>query len=228
LTYGSQAGADRELASNEVRPAGRAAGLCVVIGEPHTFRSEFVEVWGTPGHHSLMVGTNIKPTNVIAHDEDDVWFCLPLLQWGRLSHKGQQNQYRYARPRPLLKIFHDCPFYFLTESNAIHCTQRVIGTRIGIAFYRAHPVHNGCSTDPCNGMSHRAALAWRSGLARIELTSGPVGFTVTFRCLRRVSGSRPRDTRPCGSNDHDQKWCAFWSLPLREFLCTNISRRPEG
>jgi len=66
----------------------------------------------------------------------------------------------------------------------------VIGTRIGIAFYPAHPEHNGCSTDPCNGTSHRAALACRSGLARIEPTSGPVGVMVTFvvcgECLEVV------------------------------------------
>ena len=44
LADGRQAGADRELAGDEVGPAGRAARLGVVVGEQHPLGGEPVEV----------------------------------------------------------------------------------------------------------------------------------------------------------------------------------------
>src|SRR5678815_2828 len=48
LTNRGHARADRQLAGDEVRPAGRATRLGVIIGEEHSFLGDLVEVRGSP------------------------------------------------------------------------------------------------------------------------------------------------------------------------------------
>ena len=66
------AGADRQLAGDEVRAARRAARLGVVVGEQHAFGGELVEVRRPPGHHAAVVGADVPHADVVAHDDDDV------------------------------------------------------------------------------------------------------------------------------------------------------------
>ncbi len=97
LAHGGQARADRQLAGNEVGPAGRAARLGVVVGEHHPFMGETVEIGSLAGHHATVVGANVKPADVVAHDEDDV----RLLARGGFLHSsvvGQSNELRLRRP----------------------------------------------------------------------------------------------------------------------------------
>ena len=49
------AGADGQLAGDEVRATRRATRLRVVVGEQHAFLGELVEVRRPPGHHAAMV-----------------------------------------------------------------------------------------------------------------------------------------------------------------------------
>ncbi len=68
------AGANRQFAGDEVRAASRATCLGVIIGEQHAFLGKLVEVRRPPGHHAAMVGADVPHADVIAHDEEDVWF----------------------------------------------------------------------------------------------------------------------------------------------------------
>ena len=77
LTDGRQAGADRDLAGDEVRPARRAARLGIVVGEHHALRGQLVEVGRLAGHDAAMVGADVEPADIVAHDDEDVG----LLGW---------------------------------------------------------------------------------------------------------------------------------------------------
>ena len=76
LADGGQPGADGQLAGDEVGAARRAARLGVVVGEPHAFGGEPVEVRGPAGHDALVVGADVEPADVVAHDEEDVRLLL--------------------------------------------------------------------------------------------------------------------------------------------------------
>jgi hypothetical protein len=79
LTDSGEPGADRQFASDKVCPARRAAGLCVVISKQHALRRELVEIRRLTGHDPPVVGADIRPADVITHDEDDIGFfvCCP-------------------------------------------------------------------------------------------------------------------------------------------------------
>ena len=72
LADGGKAGSDRQFAGDEVGATRRAARLGVVVGEAHAFRGELVEVRRAPGHDFLVVGADVEPADIIAHDKDDV------------------------------------------------------------------------------------------------------------------------------------------------------------
>ena len=75
-----QAGADRQLAGDEVGAARRAARLGVVVGEQHALARQPVEVRRLAGHDAPVVGADVEPADVVAHDEQDVRFCRGLLR----------------------------------------------------------------------------------------------------------------------------------------------------
>ena len=77
------AGADRQLAGDEVGASRRATRLGVVVGEQHALGGDLVEVRRAPGHHAAVVGADIPHADVVAHDDDDV---RPL--WRRLRDSG--------------------------------------------------------------------------------------------------------------------------------------------
>ena len=72
LTNGSQASAYRQLAGDEVGATSSTGRLSIVIGEAHSLGGEFVEVRRLARHDALVVGADIKPTDVVAHDNYDV------------------------------------------------------------------------------------------------------------------------------------------------------------
>src|SRR5207244_1519123 len=74
LTDRGHARADGQFAHDEVRATRRATRLSVVIGKQHSFLGDLVEVRRPSSHHAAMVGANVPYADVIAHDEDDVWF----------------------------------------------------------------------------------------------------------------------------------------------------------
>ena len=79
-----QPGADRQLAGDEVGAAGRAAGFGVVVGEAHAFGRHAVEVGRAHRHHPLVVGADVGPADVVAHDHDDgavLMAAAPASRW---------------------------------------------------------------------------------------------------------------------------------------------------
>ncbi len=76
LADGGHAGADGQLAGDEVGAPRRATRFRVVVGEEHAFLGELVEVRRLAGHHAAMVGADVPHADVIPHDEDDVGFLV--------------------------------------------------------------------------------------------------------------------------------------------------------
>src|SRR5262249_33176411 len=72
LADGGQAGAERDFSGDEIGAAGSAACFRVVVGKPHAISGELVEVWRLAGHDALMIDADIKPTYVVAHDDEDI------------------------------------------------------------------------------------------------------------------------------------------------------------
>ncbi len=72
-----QARADRQLAGDEVGATGGAARLRVVIGEAHALGSHLVEVRRGRIHQALVVGSDVHPPDIVAHNDDDIG---PLLR----------------------------------------------------------------------------------------------------------------------------------------------------
>ena len=72
LADGGHAGADRQLAGDEVGAARGAARLGVVVGEHHALGGQLVEVRRLAGHDAAVVGADVEPADVVAHDDEDV------------------------------------------------------------------------------------------------------------------------------------------------------------
>ena len=74
-----QARADRVLAGDEARAAGGAALLGVVVGEGHPFLRDAVDVGGPVAHHAAAEVADVPDADVVAPEDQDVWFFLFLL-----------------------------------------------------------------------------------------------------------------------------------------------------
>ena len=61
-----------------LRP-GRAALLGVVVGEHRAFLADLVDVGRLSDHQAAMVDARLHPADIIAHDEEDVWFLTAAL-----------------------------------------------------------------------------------------------------------------------------------------------------
>ena len=72
LANSGQASADRQLTRDEVSAASGAGRFGVVVGETHPLGGKFVEVRRLAGHDALVIGADIEPANVVAHDDDNV------------------------------------------------------------------------------------------------------------------------------------------------------------
>src|SRR5262245_18017045 len=113
-TYGRARNADlrkpgpqRALAGDEGRSARRAALLGIVIREHRAFFGYAVDVRRLVAHQSERIGTDVRLTNIIAKDDENVWpltgwscwlgLCGPLLSLGHLHRSKQQVWYHRAR-----------------------------------------------------------------------------------------------------------------------------------
>ncbi len=99
------AGADGQLAHDEVRATRRAARLGVIVGEQHAFLGELIEVRRLAGHHAAVVSADVPHADVVAHDDDDVGL-LGLRQRRRRGERHAQRQCRQC-PRRLVSESHD-------------------------------------------------------------------------------------------------------------------------
>ena len=107
LAHRREPGADRQLAGDEVRPPGGAARLGVVVREPHALGGELVEVRRLAGHDALMVGADVEPADVVAHDDEDVRLLL-LRRGGRPARHCRRRARSVSRPpADVLRAFID-------------------------------------------------------------------------------------------------------------------------
>jgi hypothetical protein len=97
LADGGQSGADGQLAGNEVRATGRAARLGIIVGKPHAFDGQLVEIRRPNGHHALIVDTDIGPSDVVGHDDEDDIGLLLLL---RRCWRARRGNKRREQPEP--------------------------------------------------------------------------------------------------------------------------------
>jgi hypothetical protein len=67
-----QAGSDRRLTGNESRAPRRAALLAVPVGEVGAFPRDAVDVGRAIAHHAIVVAADVKPADVVGHDDKDV------------------------------------------------------------------------------------------------------------------------------------------------------------
>ena len=67
-----EAGAQRDLTGDEIGAAGGAARFRVVVGEPHALGGKLVEIRRLAGHDALMIGADIEPADIVAHDDENV------------------------------------------------------------------------------------------------------------------------------------------------------------
>src|SRR5215467_4763077 len=72
LADGGQTGSNRQLPGDEVGSAGRATRLRVVVGEPHTLSRHSVEVRRATRHHALVIRPEVKPPDIVTHDDDNI------------------------------------------------------------------------------------------------------------------------------------------------------------
>jgi len=86
LANSGQTRADREFAGDEVRATRRAACLSVVVREAHAFLGEAHQVRCLTGHDALVIGFYVKPSHVVAHDEEDVGFLVRCVGDWREDH----------------------------------------------------------------------------------------------------------------------------------------------
>ena len=69
--------ADRRLPRDEGGAPGGAALLPVPVGEHRAFLGDPVDVGGLIPHDAVVVGADVEPADVIAPDDENVWFFAP-------------------------------------------------------------------------------------------------------------------------------------------------------
>ena len=88
------AGADRQLAGDEVGASRRAACLGVVVGEHHALGGDLVEVRRAARHHAAVVGADVPDADVVAHDDDDVGPLRLRLRVRRIEQRDRHQRGR--------------------------------------------------------------------------------------------------------------------------------------
>jgi len=69
--------AERNFTGDEISATRRATRLGIIVREPHALAREPIQVRCFAGHDTLVVGADVEPAYVIAHDEQDIrFFCL--------------------------------------------------------------------------------------------------------------------------------------------------------
>src|SRR5207249_8257457 len=74
-----KAGAEAALPGDEGRTARRAALLPVGVGKHHPFLCKPVDVRRLITHQSVRVAAQVRDTDIVAPDDENVWFLLLLL-----------------------------------------------------------------------------------------------------------------------------------------------------
>src|SRR5215475_1776332 len=85
------------------REEGIASGSATLHGEKvhedRAFIADAVDVWRFTDHQSAVINARLHPADIIAHDEEDVWFLLLLLllllrgcRYARRCHGNERRE----------------------------------------------------------------------------------------------------------------------------------------
>src|SRR4029077_957053 len=91
LADGRETCADRQLTGDKVRATRGATRFSVVVCEQHALAGETIEVRRLPRHDAAIVGADVKPANVVSHDEDDVGFLVCSMGWSNHAEKRSRG-----------------------------------------------------------------------------------------------------------------------------------------
>ena len=80
-------------AGEEGIASGRAALLGVVVGEQRAFVADLVDVRRLSDHQATVIDARLHVADIVAHDEEDVWFLL-LLCTCRCARDYRGSSYR--------------------------------------------------------------------------------------------------------------------------------------
>jgi hypothetical protein len=72
LPHRGEARAHRQLPGDEIGAARGAARLGVIVGEERAVRCQLVEIGRPTRHHAAVIGADIEPADIVAHDEKNV------------------------------------------------------------------------------------------------------------------------------------------------------------
>jgi hypothetical protein len=98
-----QPGAEKGLASDE-RGATRGTGLLgVVIGEECAFLGNMVDVRRLVAHHPVALDADVRYTDVIAHNDEDVRFLVLRLQWS--AYTDEHSRAAVSRDKAVTHCF---------------------------------------------------------------------------------------------------------------------------
>ena len=87
------AGAQRMHAGEEGVTTRRAALLGVVRGKHRAFVADLVDIGRLSDHQAAVIDAWLHPADIVAHDEEDVWFLL-LLCTCRCARDYRGSSYR--------------------------------------------------------------------------------------------------------------------------------------
>jgi hypothetical protein len=76
---------------------GGAAGLGIVVGETHALAGESVEVRRHRVHEALVIGPDILPADVVAHDHDNVGLLVLCVGLGHQHRQCRDCRTDYER-----------------------------------------------------------------------------------------------------------------------------------
>ena len=94
------------MPGDERRAPGGAALLPIPIGKPRAFFGDAVDVGRLITHDATVVAARIEPPDVIAHDDEDVWFLSG--RWSRrLRVRGENANRREAERSKQQFCFHN-------------------------------------------------------------------------------------------------------------------------
>ena len=101
IAFARRDGANWQLPGDEICATRRATRLGIIVGEQHAFLGDLVEVGRPPGHHAAMVRADVPHADIVADDDEDVWF-LRLLRRRRRAERcsGQKRCAKCERQIP--------------------------------------------------------------------------------------------------------------------------------
>jgi hypothetical protein len=97
--------ANRNVAADKRRPAGRAALLAVVVGKRQPFAGDPVDVGRLIAHHPAVVVADVPGADVVAPDDEDVRFLGLGRNFVSRDENPEQRQSRDTQ-RPNAETIH--------------------------------------------------------------------------------------------------------------------------